>query len=126
MAGPSICALLDRELDAAGLVEADAILAAVASKVVRTRRGRVWHIWIAAHDGEANIERPYSVSLERLNGLEEEDLELLVGSNRPLDSVKERLVISSGLNSKIDYAQIETLAQRFVARFGGISNVAIK
>jgi hypothetical protein len=43
-----------------------------------------------------------------------------------LDSVKERLIISSGLNSEIDYAQIEMLAERFVSKFGGVSAAAVK
>jgi hypothetical protein len=124
--GPTILALLDAELDAASLVEADAILAGVASKLVRSERGRVWDIWIAAYDGDAKIERPYAVSVERIKNLEEEDLEILVGSNRPLDSVKERLIISSGLNLKADYVQIEALAQRFITRFGGITGAATK
>ena len=40
--------------------------------------------------------------------------------------VKERLVISSGLNSRNDHVQIEMLAQCFMAKFGGISGVAVK
>jgi hypothetical protein len=125
MAGPSIRALLEVELNAARLVEADALLESVASKLVRTGRGRVWDIWIVVQDGEAT-ERPYSISIERIGALQEEDLELLARGQRSLDSVKERLSISSGLNSKIDYAQIEMLAQRFVSEFGGVSGVPIK
>jgi len=125
MAGPSILALLDVELDAASLAEADALLESVASKLVRTSRGRVWDIWIAAPNREVT-ERPYSISIERIAQLQEEDRELLVGSQRSLDSVKERLTISSGLNSEIDYAQIERLAERFVCEFGGVSGVPIK
>ena len=125
MAGPSILALLEVELDAARLVEADALLESVASKLVRTRRGRVWDIWIVVPDGEVK-ERPYSLSVERIGALEEQDLELLIRDQRSLDSVKERLSISSGLNSKIDYVQMEMLAQRFVAKFGGVSGVPIK
>jgi hypothetical protein len=125
MGGPSILALLEPELDSARLAQADALLESVASKLVRTRRGRVWDIWIGLPDGE-DRERPYSVSIERIGALEEEDLELLVRSQRPLDSVKERLSISSGLNSKIDYVQIEMLARRFVAEFGGVAGVPIK
>ena len=126
MAGPSIRALLEVELDAVRLVEADALLESVATKLARTRRGRVWDIWIAVSDAEVR-ERPYSISIERIGGaLEEEDLELLVRGQRPLESVKERLSISSGLNSRVDYAQIEMLAQRFVSAFGGVSGVPIK
>jgi hypothetical protein len=125
MAGPSIFALLEVEFDAARSVEADALLESVASKLVRTRRGRVWDIWIAA-PAELVTERPYSISIERIAPLKEEDRELLDRSQRPLDSVKERLTISSGLNSKIDYAQIEMLAERFVSRFGGVVGVPIK
>jgi hypothetical protein len=125
MAGPSIFALLEVELDAARLVEADALLESVASKLVRTRRGRVWDIWIAAPEDHVT-ERPYSITIERIALLDEEDLELLAGRQRPLDSVKERLIISSGLNSEIDYAQIEILAERFVSKFGGVSAAAVK
>jgi hypothetical protein len=125
MAGPSIRALLEVELDAARLMEADALLESVASRLVRTRRGRVWDIWIAVPDGEPR-ERAYSISIEQIGALQEEDLELLVRGQRSLESVRERLFISSALNSKIDYAQIEMLAQRFVSEFGGVSDVPIK
>ena len=123
--GPSILGLLEASLDEAALADADALLVASASKVQRTRRGRKWDVCVVMADQPIR-ERWYHVSLEKIRELQEEDLELLVANDRPLESVRERLIISAGLNSKIDYTQITLLAGRFVDKFGGLFGVATK
>ena len=96
MGGPSCEVLLEVDDDSA-LCAIDAILAAVSAPIERTRKGRVWSVWIAGHPVYVSVERsPPSVSL------------------------------SAGCNGPEDYEILRKLAGEIASTLGGVASEPVK
>lgn len=96
MAGPT-CELLLESDDGPTLDAVDAVLAAVAERIDRTRKGRVWDVWIK--------NRPIHVS---------------VGGSPP------SVDLSAGCNSAEDYEILRLLAGKLAATLGAVASEPVK
>ncbi len=92
MSGPA-CEVLIESDSGPTLDEIDAVLADLAERIERTRKGRVWDMWV---DG-----RPVHV---------------MVASSPP------GIELSAGCNSLEDHAMLERLAGALVERLGGLAS----
>jgi len=75
----------------------DGVLASVAGRIERTRKGRVWAVWI---DG-----RPFHAAASEESGT---------------------LSLSAGCNEAEDYETLRSLASRFAEALGGVSTDPVK
>ena len=96
MAGPSCEVLLEVNDDSA-LCAIDEILAAASARIERTRKGRVWRVWIAS--------RPVYVSVER---------------SPP------SVALSAGCNGPEDYEILRKLAGDIASTLGGVASEPVK
>jgi hypothetical protein len=94
--GPTCEVLLDKD-DGESLDAVDSVLAAVAEKIERTRKGRVWDIWVAG--------RPVHISI---------------------DSSPPSISLSAGCNSVEDYALLKLLAAKLTEAMNGVASEPIK
>jgi hypothetical protein len=92
MSGPTIEICLDRPADEVSLATLDEVLERASSQITRTRKGRVWSLWIG--------ERPYHVSVDNQDG--------------------HTVDISAGCNSPEDHENLTSLAQAICNAIGGI------
>ena len=96
MAGPTCEVVLDAA-DGLALDAVDAILAAAAERIDRTRKGRVWDVWVGG--------RPVHVS---------------VGGSPPA------VALAAGCNSPEDYAVLRRLAGEMAAVLRGVASEPVK
>ena len=96
MAGPACEVLIESDAGPV-LDEIDSILSALAERVERTHKGRVWDVWV---DG-----RPFHV--------------MVTGSPPSVE-------LSAGCNDPEDYAVLQHLAGALVERFGGLASPSLK
>jgi hypothetical protein len=94
--GPACEVLLESDAPEV-LLEIDAVLARVAERIERTRKGRVWNIWV---DG-----RPVDVAVE---------------SSPP------SIVLSAGCNGPEDYRVLARLAASLAERLRGLPSSPTK
>lgn len=87
------CEILLESCDVTILDAVDSILSVCAEQVVRTRKGRVWEVWISG--------RPIGVSV---------------------DFDPPAIQLSAGCNSAEDYAVLERLCRALTDRLGGIAS----
>ncbi len=97
MAGPTCEAELLAPADEDALTMIDAILASIAKPLIRTRKGRVWDVWVGG--------RPVHVVV--------------------LDSTP-RVELSAGCNSPDDYAALRRLGCELAAALGGVASEPVK
>jgi hypothetical protein len=90
--GPACEVLLESD-DGATLDALDTVLASLANRIDRTRKGRVWDVWVR--------ERPIHVQV--------------VGSPPAVE-------LSAGCNSPEDYAILREIAGRIVEVIGGMAS----
>jgi hypothetical protein len=90
--GPSCEVLLEND-DLATLIAIDAVLDKYADRLERTRKGRVWQLWIDGHPILASVKGP-----------------------------PPSLGLSAGCNSKEDYALLGRLAGAVETAIGGIAS----
>lgn len=96
MGGPACEVLLDVD-DNSTLCEIDTILAAFSARIERTRKGRVWNVWIAS--------RPIHVSVER---------------SPP------SVTLVAGFNGQEDYEILRKLAGEIASTLGGVASEPVK
>lgn len=96
MGGPACEVLLEVD-DDSSLFEIDAILAASSTQIERTRKGRVWDVWIA--------NRPIHVSVER---------------SPPT------VTLVAGFNGQEDYGILRKLAGEIATTLGGVVSEPVK
>lgn len=96
MGGPACEVLLEVD-DNAALCAIDEILSAATTQIERTRKGRVWNLWIA--------NRPVFVSVEQ---------------SPP------SVVLSAGFNGQEDYAILRKLADEIALTLGGVASEPVK
>jgi hypothetical protein len=96
MAGPTCEVLIDSDAVPA-LDDIDSVLSALAEHVERTRKGRVWDVWVGG--------RPVHV---------------MVAGSPPV------IELSAGCNNPEDYAVLERLAGALVERLGGLASPPLK
>ncbi len=94
--GPTAEVVTDARITEEQLLAIDALLSKFASKIIRTRRGRVWTLWIGEHTIDVSASGPTCLAL------------------------------AAGLNSPQDYALLRDLGQRLATRLGGIASEPIK
>jgi hypothetical protein len=118
VAGPTSAVFGRGALTEGRLADIDALLAAKASRVSRTRKGRVWDVQIAG--------RPVHVSVENTEDVlwDCED-ELLEAGLLPEDAPF-RVVLSAGVNDAIDYDVLRDLANDLAVILGGPSSEPTK
>lgn len=90
--GPTCEVLMELDDDAT-LDSIDAILAAICPRIERTRKGRVWDVWIE--------DRPFHLS---------------VHNNPPT------VVLAAGCNDTEDYVLLRSLSGRIAAVLGGLAS----
>ena len=111
MAGPT-CAIFGRgALTESRLVDIDKLLASKSTVLVRTRKGKVWDVEID--------ERPVHVQIENTEDVlwDCED-ELLDAGLLPEDAPFQ-VVLSAGLNSRVDYDMLKVLSMELAILIGG-------
>ena len=96
MAGPT-CTVLIEDITDSVLKALDALLAEESDTIERTRRNRVWEVWIRG--------RPIHVSAN--------------------DSPSE-VLLSAGCNSPEDYEVLHLLAAKIAHTFGGVASAPVK
>lgn len=96
MAGPT-CEVLLETNDGSALDAIDAVLAAAAERIDRTRKGQVWDVWIAG--------RPVHVWV---------------------DSQPPAVGLAAGCNGPEDYAVLRRLAAGLAAALGGVASEPVK
>lgn len=94
--GPT-CEVLLQSCSEALLIEIDAVLASNADQIERTRKGRVWRLWI--------LSRPVDVHV---------------------DASEASIVLSAGCNSPMDYAILRKLAGQLAKVSGGMATEPTK
>ncbi len=92
MAGPA-CEVLIESDGGPLLDEVDSVLAALAEQVERTRKGRVWDVWVGG--------RPVHVVVN--------------GATAAIE-------LSAGCNGPEDYVALERLATKLAERLGGLAS----
>ena len=92
MAGPTCEVLLEAD-DAQTLDTIDGVLSAAAERIERTRKGRVWDVWVGG--------RPVHVS---------------VGKSPPL------VALAAGCNEPEDYSVLRRLAGELAFALGGVAS----
>lgn len=88
-----MCEVLLEADDGAALDAIDGVLAAVADEVIRTRKGRVWDVWIGG--------RPVQVAV----------------AGRP-----PAVTLSAGCNGPEDYAVLRRFAGELALALGGVAS----
>ncbi len=96
MAGPTCEVLLEAD-NSPTLDTIDEVLAAAAERIERTRKGRVWDLWVGG--------RPVHVS---------------VGGSPP------SVALSAGCNEAEDYRVLRRLAGELAAALGGVASAPVK
>ncbi len=96
MAGPSCEVLIESDTGPV-LDEIDSILSALAEEVRRTRKGRVWDVWVGG--------RPVHV--------------MVTGSPPSVE-------LSAGCNDPEDYVVLERLTGALLERLGGLASPPLK
>ncbi|MEI8381069.1 MAG: hypothetical protein WCJ09_13130 [Planctomycetota bacterium] len=94
--GPNCEVQLDSD-DGAALDGIDAVLARAAEQIERTRKGRVWDLWIGG--------RPVHVSV---------------------DGSPPTVFLSAGCNDPEDYAMLRSLAEALARNLGGTASEPVK
>ena len=96
MAGPTCEVLLEAD-DGPALDMIDAVLAAAAERIDRTRKGRVWDVWVAG--------RPVHVWV---------------------DGPPPAVGLAAGCNGPEDYAVLRRLTVGLAAALGGVASEPVK
>lgn len=96
MAGPTCEVLIQSNVESV-LDDIDSMLSAFAERIERTRKGRVWDVWVGG--------RPIHIIVTGLPFIVE---------------------LSAGCNDLEDYAVLERLAGILVERFGGLATPPLK
>lgn len=110
--GPT-CAVYARcKLTGDHLLQVDTLLSKLAGKIERTRKGRVWDVWI----DDCPIHVCVEITDEVLWDCEDELLELdMLPDDAPF-----RVVLSAGLNGREDYDILRSLALQLVPLINGV------
>lgn len=118
VAGPTSAIFGRGALTEGRLADIDALLAAKASEIARTRKGCAWDVWIAG--------RPVHVRVENTEDVLWDCEDDLLEAGLLPDDAPFRVVLSAGVNDPVDYEVLRELAGSLAAILGGPSSEPTK
>lgn len=109
--GPTVMVYAPRPVDAATLNIVDQCLAETVDSMRRTRKGRVWIVWIDEH--------PFDVVLRSTSEILDESTTELRSREMHSNSATLRITINARLNSPADYKSLSRVARELAVRLDG-------